>query len=323
MMVTPLQKESSSVTAPVEPDAPVLQLWLSGDPSELPSARRAASEAAAALGADPDAVDAVRLLVSELLTNAVLHAGTPSLLTLHDAVDAVRIVVADGSTCAPQLRRGSGVSTTGRGLRLLDLLGHAHGTGTDTRVAPDGKHVWVTVCKETVGSGAPPRPAVAATARADAPTRLLEVQLVGAPVRLWDRTSEHTNELMREFALLAIGQGSGLTDLHLPARLRRLVADLQERFVGVGDAPRAELEAAFAAGQPTVDLTYQVPAEAGPACRDLRDLLAEADDYCAQGRRLITLVSPEDQRRFRDWYLGEFVRQCAGSPPQPWTEPVP
>src|SRR5947209_721329 len=66
--------------------------------------------------------DSALLLVSELVTNAVLHARTEIRLDISRERDGVRISVSDGSPIPPALRRHSDTSTTGRGLHLLDLL---------------------------------------------------------------------------------------------------------------------------------------------------------------------------------------------------------
>ena len=150
-------------------------------------------------------------------------------------------------------------------------------------------------------------------------SEVVVVELRGAPLRLWDRAERHSGELMREFSLLVIGLGSG--GAAVPQRLLDLVAALQDRFRGVSDGPEQARLAAAAQGAEAIDLTYQVPVEAGPACDELRLLFDEADAYCRQGA-LMTLTSPPDQRAFRDWYLGEFTRQTRGESPTPWTGPL-
>src|SRR3954471_24938781 len=62
------------------------------------------------------------LLTSEVLTNCVLHARTPIVLTLVRGRDSVTISVHDGSPLLPRRRRHSRDATTGRGLALLDQL---------------------------------------------------------------------------------------------------------------------------------------------------------------------------------------------------------
>lgn len=147
------------------------------------------------------------------------------------------------------------------------------------------------------------------------------VRILSAPVRVWDRAGTHTAELMREFALLKIGTEAGTTR-QVPDRLLDLVADLRARYAGASASQALELEDAVEAGERTHDFTYQVPDGIAEACERLRDLLDEADHYCAQGTSLMTLVSPADQRAFRSWYLGEFIRQSAGEAPRPWTGPT-
>lgn len=134
---------------------------LEPDARHVGQARRFAVEATASLGGDDDAQDVVRSLVSELVTNVVLHAGTDVVIHVVDGDEHVRVEVVDGSPAFPRQRRIDGSSTTGRGMRLLRTLSVASGFEADTTVAPSGKLVWFTVCK-TGGDGA--RAAVAAAA---------------------------------------------------------------------------------------------------------------------------------------------------------------
>jgi anti-sigma regulatory factor (Ser/Thr protein kinase) len=78
------------------------------------------------------------LAVSELATNAVLHARTPFVLSVDRRVCLVRVVVSDGSVEKPELQRPSAAATTGRGLNLIDHM--VDRWGVDIR--PDGKDVW-------------------------------------------------------------------------------------------------------------------------------------------------------------------------------------
>lgn len=131
---------------------------------------------------------------------------------------------------------------------------------------------------------------------------------------MWEEASQHTEELLREFALVEIGAGQGDTT---PGRLLELVADLQQRYQGVSEEPVRQRQAALAAGRRQVDVEYRVPPHVAQACRSLRAMLEESDAYCRSGE-LMTLPAPPEQQSFRDWYLGEFVRQVAGEDPVPW-----
>lgn len=86
--------------------------------------------------------DAAQLVASELVTNAVVHAGTTIDLTLRLIAPLLHIAVRDGGN--GQARIGGIIdesSESGRGLLLVDAL--ASGWGT---LVPDaGKVVWATV----------------------------------------------------------------------------------------------------------------------------------------------------------------------------------
>lgn len=150
-------------------------------------------------------------------------------------------------------------------------------------------------------------------------TALHSVRLLNAPLLLWERSSQHTAELLREFNLLTIGLDHG--GPAVPRRLLALVRDLQVRFAGSGEDQMVEREEALHEGRTSVDLSYQVPGEAADGLEALLVQLDDADDFCRSGA-LITLAAPEDQRQFREWYLGEFIRQIRGEPPTPWPGPL-
>ena len=85
-----------------------------------------------------DARQTVGLLVSELVTNAILHVGSGVEVNVHVRESGtVRVDVRDPSRFAPR-RRDPGLDSTGRGLVLLDAL--ADRWGVD--VTNDGKSVW-------------------------------------------------------------------------------------------------------------------------------------------------------------------------------------
>jgi len=80
----------------------------------------------------------VELLVSELVRNAVEHAGTTCTLTLVEAHGCLRIEVADASTVLPQRRRPSPMDLTGRGLVVVESVADNWGAEPD----PGGKVVF-------------------------------------------------------------------------------------------------------------------------------------------------------------------------------------
>ena len=143
---------------------------------------------------------------------------------------------------------------------------------------------------------------------------LRDVRLLGFPLDVHQRATEHHEELMREFRLLTLDTPSAAD---VPKRLVDLIAELTQAYGGVSQVADAERDAALARGDATVDLTYTVPAGAAEACRRLDVMLDEADEFC-RGDRLLTLATPPESLAFRKWYLGEFVAQLDGAAPTPW-----
>lgn len=87
----------------------------------------------------PDLVDDVELVVSELATNATVHARTPFTVTLQASVESVLLDVRDGSQSAPVLFTGPLLETGSRGMTIVDLLS----SGWGVTVHPgNGKSVW-------------------------------------------------------------------------------------------------------------------------------------------------------------------------------------
>lgn len=110
------------------------------DLANVSEARRFARRALIDFGAEELEFETCQL-VSELATNAAIHAGTPFEIELdYDGKD-LRIRVTDGSPRAPVAKSHSEIATTGRGLRLVSSI--AEDWGAELR--PDGKTVWCTL----------------------------------------------------------------------------------------------------------------------------------------------------------------------------------
>jgi anti-sigma regulatory factor (Ser/Thr protein kinase) len=107
-------------------------------PESVGRARRFAARILASWGAQ-QLEDDVRVVASELATNALLHARTEFTLGLLLDGDRLRVTLADGSAVEPRMRRfDSTESTTGRGLRMVAKLAQAWGVEKDGL----GKAVW-------------------------------------------------------------------------------------------------------------------------------------------------------------------------------------
>lgn len=145
---------------------------------------------------------------------------------------------------------------------------------------------------------------------------LHEVRLLQLPVRVWAQAQEHTEALLREFALITTSAGSPAHDV--PRQLLELIAHLDARYAGL--SKESELRDAAEAGLLVLDQVYEVPAEVVPAVQELDDMLDQADAYCAEGAHLLTLASSDEVVRFRKWFLAQFVDQIGGRPAVAWPD---
>lgn len=99
----------------------VLERSFSCSPDQVGQARRWAASVYAEAGADPDTSDTCCLLVSEVATNAVVHAGGDRFWVRIHRAD-LRVEVWDSSYKMPCRLPSDEDSEGGRGLELLDAL---------------------------------------------------------------------------------------------------------------------------------------------------------------------------------------------------------
>jgi anti-sigma regulatory factor (Ser/Thr protein kinase) len=125
----------------------LVQLEVGPDPAEVGRARRWARSRLAGSGiGDEPLADTLILLISELVTNAVVHTGCPAVLRMLFGAGAaeagtVRVEVADISACPPKPRHAEGDDTNGRGLELVDGLADRWGWQPEGA----GKSIWCEV----------------------------------------------------------------------------------------------------------------------------------------------------------------------------------
>jgi len=110
----------------------------------VPHASREARNAARVVLEDWDVpspvVDDALLVISELVTNAVRHAGTASTLELEigQTGERLRVALSDGSAAAPRVRRAGRAAEDGRGMTILAALSDRWGIEPHL----EGKRVW-------------------------------------------------------------------------------------------------------------------------------------------------------------------------------------
>ncbi|MEC4016797.1 ATP-binding protein [Streptomyces sp. H27-D2] len=143
-----------------------VQLEVRPDPAEVGRARRWARSRLAGSGIrdDEPLAETLLLLISELVTNAVVHTGCPAVLRMWfpgvpdddiagrgmrvPSVNAagagqgtVRVEVADSSARPPCQRHADNADTNGRGLELVDDLADRWGWQPEGA----GKRIWCEV----------------------------------------------------------------------------------------------------------------------------------------------------------------------------------
>ncbi|MEU2108863.1 ATP-binding protein [Streptomyces sp. NPDC019507] len=140
-----------------------VQLEVGPDPAEVGRARRWARSrlAGSGIGDDEPLAETLVLLISELVTNAVVHTGCPAVLRMLFGLGAaeagtVRVEVADTCARPPQPRRAAGDDTGGRGLELVDGLADRWGWKREGA----GKSIWCEVDRCVVARPPVPPPAV-------------------------------------------------------------------------------------------------------------------------------------------------------------------
>jgi anti-sigma regulatory factor (Ser/Thr protein kinase) len=133
-----------------DPGARLLDVDLKPERGEVARARRATRSAlcdfAQAL------IDDAELVVSELVTNAVLHAGggAVALTALMCGEEALELRVSDTSGAAPRERNSGEADEDGRGLLLCRAL--AVGFGWEA-LPGGGKTVWARLAVAAAGNG--------------------------------------------------------------------------------------------------------------------------------------------------------------------------
>ena len=143
-----------------------------------------------------------------------------------------------------------------------------------------------------------------------------QVTLVDFPLQVGIRARQHSEALMREFAIIAMGGGDGAD---VPKRLIEISQLHRERYSGMNPDADDAVDAAIARGEEFITLTVDVPVRLKQDTIDLGTLLVEVDRYCRDGD-LLTLQPTPEIRKFWIWFLGEFVHQLSGEAPVSWRE---
>jgi serine phosphatase RsbU (regulator of sigma subunit)/anti-sigma regulatory factor (Ser/Thr protein kinase)/uncharacterized protein YigA (DUF484 family) len=284
-------------------------------PDAVPMARRFVREV---LVGEPTAiVEDAELIVTELVTNAVLHGKSPATLRVRQLPGCIRLEVEDAGRDLPVRMRTSHEAMTGRGLGMVAALGTAWGVDP---ADSGGKVVWAELTEAPAGEAVEPRidpdALLASWPDDELNDALYTVELGSVPTDLLIGAKAHIDNLVREFVLAAAGTSSP-TATPVPAHLRELVQTVVYGFAIARSAIKRQALEAAERGEVETRLTLTLPLSAADAGEQYLAALDEADRY-ARAARLLTLETPPVHRVFRHWYVESLVaqlrRQAAGQP---------
>lgn len=308
----------------------VLALEAADGADAAAAARHWSRKTTESLGLD-HLVEDVELVVSELVTNAVLHARTDVHLQIDPLGDGVRIEVHDSAPDRLPVASGTGLlelleldevddltggltaldveTMTGRGMTLIEAIAERWGVV----VTDSTKAVWAELATGTEAvDEEEPVPSTPTAAAATPPGRLVSVP--GVPVRLVLTAAAQLDDLVRELGVTA-----------LPSSLPPDIVDVAARFVGmtaqVRDPFRVAARVAVERRERILDVSFTVGPEGVSALRGFLAVLEQITDLSLKGE-LLCLAPPPEVMAFRRWAVDEIARQVFGETAQPCPFPA-
>jgi anti-sigma regulatory factor (Ser/Thr protein kinase) len=263
------------------------------------------------LGVEGPVTDDASLLVTELVANAVFHAGGSISLRVALAdgrPPSLRLEVSDGSPSPPVERSYGTGASTGRGLALVAHI--ARRWGVDRR--DGGKTVWAELPLDgsaRTDEAAAPESTMPARGARTLPAGSVLVRYLAVPVATYLQLQEQNDAILRELELLAGAEPDGGTELS--PRLVDVIERSRRHFNAVREGFRADVMAAAEAARTSIDLDGSAdPSGIGPA-REFVSLLEDVERLAADGE---LLVSPPagDVARLRRWFVEQMTVQVQG-----------
>ncbi|MGW5062004.1 ATP-binding protein [Streptomyces sp. NPDC004096] len=249
-----------------------------------------------------DVVDTAQLLVSELVTNAVVHANTEVEVRAWATGGRAHVHVSDHQPSRGLVtQQFSTYATTGRGLGMVEQLASNYGV----HVGEDIKTVWFELWPDTAP---PPAPGWGTAVRPSLSTAI--VTLIDMPGALHAAAQQHREALLRESLLTALVEEQPralLDDLRTAHECNRVIkaalTDAAEQQTSQGKV---------------LTLGVSISADAGTALPTLRRMLDYAQEAACEGRLLTRPALPQT-RAATGWLLDQISGQLAGRPPTAWT----
>ncbi|MCU1678056.1 MAG: putative sensor protein [Frankiales bacterium] len=310
-------------------------ITLPADPTSARAARRFVRDVLVECGR-AEWTDRAELAVSELVTNAIVHAHTALTLAVIVSAQDVTVAVRDHSPLLPAQRYWGETATTGRGLSLVASLSVTYGVDAEA----DGKTVWFRLddtLSEDAYDAYDTYDATAAVGHDswDIAGLLQELEGTGAapvvlphlPVLLWLSAQQHQEAVLRELFLMQAESNPETVHLGLAAAGRALASLSAAVDRGVADAIASGaqlfgLPSAHPSPLPavpaTVDAPVAVTVDGHADFSALQDALDAGWRLGAADRMLIRPALPEIVA-LRDWACEQVLAQVNGVPATPWS----
>jgi PAS domain S-box-containing protein len=272
------------------------------DASSASLARRLLRRAMSTIDND-DAHDAAQLAVSEIVTNALVHAAPPLRLRILLADQALRVELSDGSARLPVTRAFGNAAPTGWGLRLVEEVVTRWGS----HPSPDGKVVWFEISDAALLDELLPEPT---EVHADAALPLV-VELHRMPLLMHHAWQEHAAALLREVMLVRLDADLSALEEHASASdaLGLLLDQVPSPQVGM--EPDELMAHATEPGVTVQRLLVEIPQASLPSFAALDVMLDEALALAEDGQLLSPPTQPEIHA-MRLWICHQVRTQAAG-----------
>jgi PAS domain S-box-containing protein len=289
-------------------------------PPQPPSVAAARAEVRALLTGSgrEDLLESAVLLVSEIVTNALLHAGTDIGVRGRIGDHGIRIDVTDGGPHLPSRRRYAPTAGTGRGLLMLEAMVDDWGVTRNRH----GKTVWFELSADVDDRdlGLPTVPRTGGS-RSRSTVSSVPVALQNMPLLLHAAWQEHAEALLREYLLTRLDE-EGPDPIQMHADATDAIALLEEHVprLRVDMVPEELMGGAV---EPLVSASLiELPVPAGSVAHfDTLDRAIEAALDLSREGLVLTPPSQPEVQAFRRWLCRQVLRQAAGDRPEPWAVP--
>jgi PAS domain S-box-containing protein len=259
-----------------------------------------------------DLLDAAQLAISEVVTNALVHAAPPLRLRVLLADQSLRVELSDGSPRLPATRDFGESAPTGRGLRLVEELVSRWGS----HPTPDGKVVWFEMSDGDAALGdLPVSDEVELVEVADGTT--VTVELHRMPLLVHQAWQEHAAALLREVMLVRLDAELSALEEHASASDALGLLQEQVPSPDVGSDVDAVMANATEPGVTLERLVIEVPHASLPSFAALDVMLDEALGLAENGELLSPPTQPEIHA-MRLWICNQVRTQSAGGRSSAW-----